>query len=166
MIFLRGFKKRIKPSVGDSDIGYQSWKLALWWVYREKQSELSNTFCFTFKTKKCIISIQFFPSCELKQYEFRTFLPSVYGNGSFMAEHWARLFRNHSASRDCDIQRLWDVESRCIVSDLNYTGSLPKCRTCNETFTHQQSLLLIVRVFPEMPSAWQGFSLYHFSSLW
>ena len=47
--------------------------------------------------------------------------PPSCGNESFMAEHWARSFRNHCASRNYDIQRLRDVEPQCIVSVSNYT---------------------------------------------
>ena len=51
-----------------------------------------------------------------------SFMPSRCGNGSFMAEHWARSFRNHTATRDCNIQCLRNVEPRCIVYGSNYTG--------------------------------------------
>ena len=54
--------------------------------------------------------------------ENRSIRPPSCGNGSFMAKHWARSFRNHCASRDYDIQRLRGVEPRSIVSVSNYTG--------------------------------------------
>ena len=73
------------------------------------------------------------------------------GNGSFIVEHWTRSFRNQCASRDCHIQRFQDVEPRCIVSVSGYTARqfcLRLCRTCNETFTHQQFLAFLPIPFP------------------
>ena len=79
-----------------------------------------------------------------------------------MGEHWARSFRNYCASRDFDIQRLRDVEPRNIVSVSNYTGRLfafvgvePVMR-----LSHNKQFLASLPI-PEIPSSWQGFSLYH-----
>ena len=74
----------------------------LLWLY-----DWFNMCTYTYIRKKKEENLLFPPSC---------------GNGSFMAEHWVRSFRNHCASRDYDIQRLRDVEPRCIVSVSSYTG--------------------------------------------
>ena len=53
------------------------------------------------------------------------------------------------------------VQCKSRTTREEKTVCLRGCRTCNETQASSPQPL-----FPEMPSAWQGYSLYHFLSLW
>ena len=72
--------------------------------------------------------------------------------------------RNHSASRHRDIQRLRDVEPGCIVLYLELHGraiALAGVEPSEILHTPNNDWHYFPYSIPEMPSAWQGSSMYH-----
>ena len=92
----------------------------------------------------------------------KSFIPSLCRNGSFIAEHWARSFRNHSATRDCDIR--WTSVDSVRLGLHEKAVCFRRCRTVMRL--SRISSPFFPNLLPGMPSAWQGFSLYYFLSLW
>ena len=94
--------------------------------------------------------------------KWKSLIPSLFRNGSFIAEHWARSFRNHSATRDCDIR--WTSVDSVRLGLHEKAVCFRRCRTVMRL--SRTSSPFFPNLLPGMPSAWQGFSLYYFLSLW